>query len=99
MSDPIPPARASDAGRRVTQRRADDPPPGNTRGRRERDRSGQDQSSSGGANLPAAVGAKTDRPQSPLESFAAFAAQLLGQGGQKRGLRGGPETLERARST
>lgn len=31
--------------------------------------------------------------------FATFAAQMLGQGGQKRGLRGGPETLDRARST
>ena len=31
--------------------------------------------------------------------FGAFAAQVLGQGGQKRGLRGGPETLDRARST
>ena len=31
--------------------------------------------------------------------FAGFAAQMLGQGGQKRGLRGGPETLDRARST
>jgi hypothetical protein len=30
---------------------------------------------------------------------AGFAAQILGQGGQKRGLRGGPETLDRARST
>ena len=32
-------------------------------------------------------------------AFGAFAAQMLGQGGQKRGLRGGPETLEQARST
>jgi len=31
--------------------------------------------------------------------FAGFAAQILGQGGQKRGLRGGPETLNRARSS
>jgi hypothetical protein len=30
---------------------------------------------------------------------AGFAAQILGQGGQKRGLRGGPETLDKARST
>jgi hypothetical protein len=30
---------------------------------------------------------------------APFAAQVLGQGGQKRGLRGGPETLDKARST
>jgi hypothetical protein len=28
---------------------------------------------------------------------AAFAAQVMGQGGQKRGLRGGPETLDHAR--
>jgi hypothetical protein len=30
---------------------------------------------------------------------AAFAAQILGQDGQKRGLRGGPETLDKARSS
>jgi hypothetical protein len=30
---------------------------------------------------------------------APFTAQVLGQGGQKRGLRGGPETLDKARST
>ena len=29
---------------------------------------------------------------------AAFAAQVMGQGGQKRGLRGGPETLDNART-
>lgn len=33
-----------------------------------------------------------------LSGFAAFAAQLLGQPGIKRGLRGGPETLEKART-
>lgn len=33
-----------------------------------------------------------------LAGFAAFAAQVLGQPGQKRGLRGGPETLEKARA-
>lgn len=33
----------------------------------------------------------------PVEPAAAFATQLLGQPGQKRGLRGGPETLEKAR--
>lgn len=31
--------------------------------------------------------------------FAAFAAQLMGQPGQKRGLRGGQEVLDAARST
>ena len=30
--------------------------------------------------------------------FASFFAQMMGQGGQKRGLRGGPETLDRART-
>jgi hypothetical protein len=29
----------------------------------------------------------------------AFAAHVIGQGEQRRGLRGGPETLDRARST
>lgn len=33
-----------------------------------------------------------------LAGFAAFAAQILGQPGQKRGLKGGPETLEKARA-
>ncbi|HEX8233475.1 MAG TPA: hypothetical protein VF559_09055 [Caulobacteraceae bacterium] len=36
-------------------------------------------------------------PLEPADPTTAFAAQLLGQPGQKRGLRGGPETLERAR--
>lgn len=41
-------------------------------------------------------------PQPPpprREGFAAFAAQVLGQPGQKRGLRGGQEVLDNARST
>ncbi|WP_297513701.1 hypothetical protein [uncultured Caulobacter sp.] len=33
------------------------------------------------------------------EGFAAFAAHLMGQRGQKRGLRGGQEVLDTARST
>lgn len=32
-------------------------------------------------------------------AFAAFAAHLMGQSGQKRGLRGGQEVLDAARST
>jgi hypothetical protein len=35
----------------------------------------------------------------PLDPAAAFAAQLIGQSGQKRGLRGGPPVLDKARST
>lgn len=39
-------------------------------------------------------------PQPPRrEGFAAFAAHLIGQVGQKRGLRGGQEVLNAARST
>jgi hypothetical protein len=37
-------------------------------------------------------------PRSKRAAFAAFAAQIMGQGGQKRGLRGGQETLDKARS-
>jgi hypothetical protein len=37
-------------------------------------------------------------PRSKRAALAAFAAQLLGQRGQKRGLRGGPETLDKART-
>ncbi len=35
----------------------------------------------------------------PLDPAAAFAAQLIGQSGQKRGLKGGPPVLDQARST
>ena len=38
-------------------------------------------------------------PQSRRGAFAAFAAHLMGQPGQKRGLRGGQEVLDAARST
>ena len=37
--------------------------------------------------------------KAPRNAIAAFIAQILGQPGQKRGLRGGPETLKTARST
>ena len=40
------------------------------------------------------------RPEPPRrDGFAAFAAQVMGQSGQKRGLRGGQEVLDTARST
>lgn len=38
-------------------------------------------------------------PPPRREGFAAFAAQVIGQPGQKRGLRGGQEVLDTARST
>jgi hypothetical protein len=54
-----------------------------------------------GAPRPPAVHAtpvEEITPRSRRLGFVDFAAQILG-GGQKRGLRGGPETLERARAT
>lgn len=38
-------------------------------------------------------------PQPRRAGFAAFAAQVMGQPGQKRGLRGGQEVLDAARTT
>lgn len=41
----------------------------------------------------------TQRLTAAARAEAAFAAQLLGQDGQKRGLRGGPAVLDAAKST
>jgi hypothetical protein len=41
-----------------------------------------------------------ERPSPPRRgAFATFAAHVIGQSGQKRGLRGGQEVLDAARST
>ena len=46
------------------------------------------------------AGHDEDRPPPPRQdAFGAFAAHLMGQTGQKRGLRGGPQVLDAARST
>ncbi len=51
-------------------------------------------------NLPALIATPLrEEPEPPKPSEAAYAAQILGQDGQKRGLRGGRETLDRARTT
>lgn len=51
-------------------------------------------------NLPVPVGPVTAAPgpDRPQATASAFSAHLMGQEGQKRGLRGGPETLDSARS-
>jgi hypothetical protein len=52
------------------------------------------------AAAEAAAAAAPPKPKEPAPSAAeaaSFAAQLMGQGGQKRGLRGGPATLDHAR--
>jgi len=55
------------------------------------------------SNLPAVItGAAATKvvPAGPgLDQVAEFTAQLIGQGGVKRGLRGGAETLDKARSS
>jgi hypothetical protein len=55
-------------------------------------------------NLPVVISgsgrsqrAPDDKPSS-AEPAGAFAAQVMGQTGQKRGLRGGPQVLDHARS-
>ena len=52
-----------------------------------------------GANLPMVV-TPAPAPESGalIGAAAGFSAQMLGQDGQKRGLRGGPETLGNART-
>jgi hypothetical protein len=89
MTDPIDPisGRRKTPDRRLAKRRseADAPPP---------DRRN--------AVVPAGVSVKHDnvRPAEPKTgaAHAAFAAQLLGQPGAKRGLRGGAEVIDGARS-
>lgn len=43
--------------------------------------------------------APSQKPSQPAAAEAAFAAQMIGQTGQKRGLRGGPPVLDAARSS
>ena len=87
MSDPIDPIPG------VAERRAKD--------RRKSDRRSNDRRKAGGSNLPVPVsGPARPSPIQPREDVAAaaFAAQLMGQEGEKRGLRGGKPVLDKARS-
>jgi hypothetical protein len=90
MTDPISPISGAPAPRRVSRQ---------SLGKDDLlDTDGADQDS---ADLPALIEPqpKAAPPRSRRAALAAFAAQLMGQGGQKRGLRGGPETLDKARTT
>jgi len=83
MNDPIDPIRRSGPARRAL------PAP------RDSDRHETDEET---------VFVVEDAPPPPprpprREGFAAFAAHVMGQSGQKRGLRGGQEVLDTARST
>jgi hypothetical protein len=82
MSEPITPVSRAPRPRRVGRRALVPTPPVAT-----------DEATE--AKAPDA--ARSPRlPPTPAE-VAAFSAQMMGQGGQKRGLRGGPETLDHAR--
>jgi hypothetical protein len=91
MTDPISPIGAPAATRRVSRRSigADD----------QLDAAGETDDRAAGLPVPIEPPApQAPPPRSRRAALAAFAAQLMGQGGQKRGLRGGPETLDKART-
>jgi len=81
------------------------PPRSPTRRRNARRGGEQDRRTEGEArsNLPAVItGAgptQVAADKAGIDQVAEFAAQLIGQGGAKRGLRGGAETLDKARSS
>lgn len=85
MSSPIEPTRPSAAVRRAerSERRAV----------RRNERSQEE------TTLPVVAEAAPPPAPEPADGPAAFKAQLLGQDGQKRGLRGGPAVLDAAKST
>lgn len=66
--------------------------------RRQSDRRALDASRAPALTADAAEPAPAHTP-GPAGDAALFAAQMLGQGGQKRGLKGGAEVLDAARST
>lgn len=85
MSGPIDPVHRAAAVRRALRQA------------RERDRADGEEI----ANLPVPIGEAMEPPPpepTATPAAAAYAAHLLGQSGQKRGLKGGPATLETARS-
>lgn len=87
MPEPIDPVRPVKEDRRNAPRR-----------RGERRTAGQ----AVVANLPAVIAQPEPAPaptSAAVPGPSAFAAQVLGQSGQKRGLRGGPPVLDAARST
>ncbi len=87
MTGPIDPARPF-GDRRQTRRRTED-----------KSRAGE-RAADGGTNLPVvAERAESATPPPPTgDGYAAFAAHLYGQSGQRRGLRGGQPVLDAARA-
>jgi hypothetical protein len=71
------------------------PSPGDRRlrPRRKADSAPREESRADPAQLPAVVA-----PDKPIDPQPVLTAHLMGQDGQKRGLRGGPQTLAQARA-
>ncbi len=90
MTDPLVPARSVSPARRLARRLG---PAGREPVAAKDEDSPQ--------NLPAVVATPVREEPVPPEpaADAAVAAQVMGQGGQKRGLRGGPPVLSQARAT
>ncbi len=91
MTDPVSPIGGAPGARRVSRRSVGEDDPRDIHA---------DADEAHGARLPVTSEPRSEPapPRSRRAALAAFVAQLLGQGGQKRGLRGGPETLDKARS-
>ena len=93
MTQPIDPTQSVRPERRAKERRAKE--------RRDKERrQGDKRRADSAANLPVPVTTARDGPKSEPKPDAStvFTAQLLGQPGQKRGLKGGPVVLDAARS-
>ncbi len=88
MTSSIDPVRGVSVERRVKERRAGE----------RRQQGAEAETPAAAQTLP--VPASPPQPDATLDpsAAAALAAQLLGQGGQKRGLRGGPPVLTGARA-
>ncbi|CAN1551972.1 hypothetical protein MCEMIH16_02213 [Caulobacteraceae bacterium] len=85
MTGSVDPVRAFE--RRQARRRAED--------------AGAGRAPDGGTNLPVVIdGAHAEEiaDPAPSEGFSTFAAQMYGQTGQKRGLRGGQPVIDQARA-
>ena len=85
MTSPINPIRRADQPRRSHRARADAADPAHE---------------SGDRSVPAIYDGEPvgPAPDPATQGAGVFSAQLMGQDGQKRGLRGGPETLGAART-
>jgi hypothetical protein len=89
MNGPIDPIRRAQSARRAL------PAP------RDADRAQADGAADGEEDVTFVRDEQSAAPPPPPRrgAFATFAAHLMGQSGQKRGLRGGQEVLDAARST